>query len=277
MQAKKVNGSVSPTTHPPRRWRWTARIASLALLACAATLCVAWAFTPARGHRVDQVEVVAEFPHDVEAFTQGLAIVDGQLYEGTGQYGRSELRKVDLETGRVLQRVPLDRRYFGEGIAIWGDRIIQLTWKAGLAIVYDKETLKPLGTFRYEGEGWGLTHDGEHLIISDGSSTLRFLDPKTFKVVRRLPVTNNRRRVTRLNELEYVNGDIWANVWMEDYLVRINPENGEVVSTVDLRGLMPRRPHEQAVLNGIAYDDKSGRLFVTGKLWPTLFEIKLKP
>lgn len=272
-----MNGPASNTANAPRRWRWSARIASLAVLAGAASLCAAWAFAPARGHRVDQVEVVAEFPHDVEAFTQGLAIVDGQLYEGTGQYGRSELRKVDLETGRVLQRVPLDRRYFGEGIAIWGDRIIQLTWKAGLAIVYDRETLKPLGTFRYEGEGWGVTHDGAHLIISDGSSTLRFLDPKTFQVVRRLPVTNNRRRVTRLNELEYINGEIWANVWMEDYLVRINPENGEVVSTVDLRGLMPRRPHEQAVLNGIAYDDQSGRLFVTGKLWPKLFEIKRKP
>lgn len=222
-------------------------------------------------------EVVAQYPHDDTAYCQGLVYRDGVLYEGTGRYGQSTLRKVDLVSGKVLQRVDLHRQLFGEGTTVYGDRIIQLTWKSGIGIVYDRVSFQQVTQFRISGEGWGITHDGRQLIMSDGSPTLRFLDPDTFQVQRRLTVQSGRQRVTRLNELEYIEGEIWANVWGEEYLARISPETGLVLGWVNLRGLKPsslRRDHE-AVLNGIAYDSKDKRIFVTGKNWPQLYEIRL--
>jgi len=221
--------------------------------------------------------VVNEFKHDHHAYTQGLVFADGFLYEGTGKLGESTLRKTELKSGKVLRSHSLDRRMFGEGITIWGDQIIQLTWRSHVAIVYDKETFRELHRFRYSGEGWGLTHNGTHLIMSDGSSTLRFLDPKTFKVVRRLLVHNQGRRLGHLNELEYVGGEILANIWTEDWIARISPETGRVTGWINLRGLLPGRTGRDAVLNGIAYDPEGNRLFVTGKNWPTLFEIRVTP
>ncbi len=222
-------------------------------------------------------EVVAQYPHDDNAYCQGLVYRDGVLYEGTGRYGQSTLRKVDLVSGKVLQRVDLHRQLFGEGTTVYGDRIIQLTWKSGIGIVYDKVSFEQLMQFRISGEGWGITHDGRQLIMSDGSPTLRFLNPDTFQVQRRLTVQSGRQRVTRLNELEYIEGEIWANVWGEEYLARISPETGLVLGWVDLRGLKPTslRHNREAVLNGIAYDSEDKRIFVTGKNWPQLYEIRL--
>ena len=223
-------------------------------------------------------EVVNEFPHDRSAYCQGLVFDDeGKLFEGTGQYGESVLREVDLQTGRPNRQVRLNRRVFGEGITIFQDKIYQLTWKRKAGYIYDKTTFKVVGTFRYKGEGWGITNDDKHLIISDGTSTLRFLDPKTFKVVKKLAVRYNGRLVPELNELEFIDGEIWANVWFKDLIARISPTTGEVVAWVNLAGLYPARlrAERDAVLNGIAYDKKSQRLFVTGKRWPKLFEIKL--
>ena len=224
-------------------------------------------------------EIVKEYPHDPESFTQGLEwLGDGTLLEGTGQNGKSKLRIVRLEDGAATQEVDLDPTLFGEGTTVWNDRIYQLTWRSGVAIVYDRQTLKELKRFEYKGEGWGLTHDDKHLIMSDGSSTLQFRDPETFAVVKTIKVFGNGRRIAKLNELEVVNGQILANVWREDVIVRISPENGQVTGWIDLSGL-PRyvRPHAEAVLNGIAYDADGDRLFVTGKNWPKLFEIRLLP
>ena len=259
-------------------WRRSAKIALLAVVSVGVSAYFVWAFRPAAADAAAPVyryKIVKRYPHDSKAYCQGLCVDRGKLYEGTGQYGFSEVRLVNLETGRPEKRVPLDRRYFGEGITVWGNYIIQLTWKAGLAIVYDKATFKPVGSFPYQGEGWGITHDGRNLIVSDGTSRLRFFDPKTFKVARQLTVRLNGRPRDQLNELEYINGEIWANVWHEDYIVRIDPKTGNVNSVVDLRGLLRRLPHQEAVLNGIAYDKENDRLFVTGKHWPSLFEIEL--
>jgi len=224
-------------------------------------------------------EIVHTYPHDPQAFSQGLAFADGFVYEGTGRYGRSTLRQVDLESGKVLKYVPLPREIFGEGITIFGSRIIQLTWQNRVGLIYDKESLKPQDTFRYKGEGWGLTTDGRRLVMSDGSATLRFLDPKTFRVVDTVTVRSRGAPVDRLNELEYVEGEIYANVWGTDRIARIAPKTGEVLGWIDLAGLL--RPAERvnidAVLNGIAYDAPTKRLFVTGKLWPKLFEIRVVP
>ena len=219
-------------------------------------------------------EVVATVPHDPTAFTQGLSIHNGSLYEGTGQYGESTLRRVELATGRVEKMVTLSNYYFGEGITILGDRLYQLTWQNNLAFVYDVETLDRVGTFRYDGEGWGLTHDGTHLIVSDGSASLRFHDPETFEVVRLLSVRSGGNPVNNLNELEFINGEIWANLWYQDRIARISPETGAVMGWIDLGGLYPlsRRASED-VLNGIAYDADADRLYVTGKNWPWLYEI----
>ncbi|MCH2113626.1 MAG: glutaminyl-peptide cyclotransferase [Pirellulales bacterium] len=224
-------------------------------------------------------EVVNTYTHDSHAFCQGLAFSKGVLYEGTGKYGKSTLRRVDLATGEVLQQVQLDRNLFGEGITIWDDRIYQLTWRSGVGIIYDKKTFAKLETFRFRGEGWGLTHDEEHLILSDGSSVLYFLNPTTFREVRRVVVRDGGIPVANLNELEYVEGKILANVWGSDQIARIAPETGEVIARINLRGLAPpeTRRNPDAVLNGIAYDAKNQRLFVTGKNWPTLYEIRLKP
>jgi len=224
-------------------------------------------------------EVLHTYPHDPKAFCQGLVFEDGVLYEGTGQYGRSTLRKVDLTTGRVLQVRRLGPALFGEGITAYNDEIIQLTWKRGLGFVFERQSFRQRRSFRYAGEGWGLTYDGQQLIISDGSAVLRFLDPKTFRVVRKLTVRSRGTPLSRLNELEYVEGEIFANVWGTDFIARISPDTGKVSGWIDLRGLL--KPHErhsqEAVLNGIAFDRKQGRLFVTGKYWPKLVEIRLVP
>jgi glutamine cyclotransferase len=229
------------------------------------------AATPVFGY-----EVVNVYPHDRDAFTQGLIYRDGVLFESTGLHGRSSLRKVRLETGEVLQQTTIDRRYFAEGLTDWGDRLVQLTWETGIAFVYDLATFKQSGTFTYRGEGWGLTHDGRRLIMSDGTPTLRFLDPQTFQVVGQVQVQDRGLPVEDLNELEFVNGEIYANVWMTERIAIIAPGTGQVTAWINLAGLMPRGGSADAVLNGIAYDAARKRLFVTGKLWPRLFEIRIR-
>jgi glutaminyl-peptide cyclotransferase len=216
------------------------------------------------------------YPHDPKAFTQGLQYLDGVMYEGTGQVGQSSIRKVDLPTGNVLKKRDVPAPHFGEGITVWKSSIIELTWQTNVAFVYDKTTFEPLRTFKYAGEGWGLTHDGSNLVMSDGSDELRVLDPVTFAERRRIAVTAAGAPLRNLNELEFVKGEILANVWQTEYIARINPTSGKVVGYIDLHGLLT--PAERAstdVLNGIAYDAKGDRLFVTGKWWPKLFEIKL--
>jgi len=235
----------------------------------------AGASVPVYGYRV-----VRSYPHDPGAFTQGLVYHDGFLYEGTGMHGRSSIRRVRLETGEVLQMRHLDPRYFGEGIAIWRDSLIQLTWQSGIGFVYDLKSFEPRRTFTYPGEGWGLTHDGKRLIMSDGSAsgTLRFLDPQTLRETGRLTVRDGGKPVAELNELEFVKGEIYANVWNTERIARINPESGAVTGWIDLRGLLdPREAAGVDVLNGIAYDAAKDRLFVTGKLWPRIFEIQVVP
>ncbi|MEJ2363496.1 MAG: glutaminyl-peptide cyclotransferase [Deltaproteobacteria bacterium] len=229
---------------------------------------------PTFGYRI-----VNRYPHDPNAFTQGLVFVDGFLFEGTGLHGRSSLRKVELATGTILQRINLPARLFGEGVTVFGNKVIQLTWRANLGFVYDKDTFQLIETFHYPTEGWGITHDGEQLIMSDGTSTLYFLHPDTYKRVGLLKVHDRKVPVSALNELEYVQGLIFANVWRTNKIAQISPETGEVLAWIDLRGLL--RPQDRVqrvdVLNGIAYDQVNNRLFVTGKLWPRLFEIKLIP
>lgn len=227
-------------------------------------------------------QVVKSYPHDRAAFTQGLVYRDGYLYESTGLEGKSTLRKVDLNTGRVLQQYDLLPNYFGEGLTDWGPHLIQLTYQTQTGFVYDRETLTLKSSFAYSGEGWGLTQDGTRLIMSDGTSTLRFLDPVTFSEKGRVTVRDGGQPVVDLNELEYVRGEIYANVWRTDRIARISPATGEVVGWIDLRNLVkpgeiPRSSpsFEAAVLNGIAYDAAKDRLFVTGKLWPKLFEIRV--
>lgn len=222
-------------------------------------------------------EIVRTYPHDPTAFTQGLIYRDGFLYEGTGLTGRSTLRRVRLETGEILGQVSLGEQHFGEGVTDWGDRLLQLTWMSHLGFVYERSTLEVVRTFEYQGEGWGLTHDRSTLIMSDGSSRLRFFDPTTFEEVGSVLVRDGAAPVERLNELEYVRDAIYANVWQTDRIAIITPATGQVTGWVDLKGLWAARERSSpdAVLNGIAYDAEGDRLFVTGKLWPKLFEIKL--
>lgn len=222
--------------------------------------------------------VVRTFPHDRDAFTQGLQFIDGVLYEGTGLNGRSSVRRVDLETGKVLQQRDVPSQYFGEGLTRYKDELFQLTWQSGVAFVYDARTFAPVRQLRYTGEGWGLTTDGSSLIMSDGTDALRFLDPVTFAERRRVRVTADGKPVRELNELEWVKGDVLANVWQTDEVARIDPATGKVKAWLDLGGLLtPRERAATDVLNGIAYDAAGDRLFVTGKLWPKLFEIRLVP
>jgi len=222
-------------------------------------------------------EVVNTFAHDQKAFTQGLVFENGVLYEGTGLPGRSTLRKVELETGNILKMHKLTPEFFGEGITIYRDNVIQLTYKENVGFVYSKDTFELLRKFNYPTEGWGITHNGTHLIMSDGTPTLYFLDPETFEQVSRIRVYDRNVSVWGLNELEYVEGQIYANVWPTERIVRIAPETGRVTGWIDMKGLLARQDYTgyEDVLNGIAYDKKSGRLFVTGKFWPKLFEIKL--
>lgn len=223
--------------------------------------------------------VVNIYPHDPEAFTEGLVFDRDILYEGTGLQGRSNLRKVDLATGKVLQQLDLAPAFFGEGITILGNRIYQLTWQSHQGFVYDKSSLTQQQEFSYPTEGWGLTNDGTRLIMSDGTARLYFRDPTTMAEVGHVDVYDEHGPVLNLNELEYVQGEIYANVWQTDRIARINPTSGRVVGWIDLTGLAPQpeRTNADAVLNGIAYMPEADRLFVTGKLWPTLFEIKLQP
>jgi glutaminyl-peptide cyclotransferase len=223
--------------------------------------------------------VVQSFPHDSEAFTQGLVYHDGFLYEGTGLQGRSSLRKVRLEAGEVVQRLDLPYEYFGEGIAIVRDQILQLTWKSQVGFVYDLRTFQRLRQFSYAGEGWGLTSKRAEVYMSDGGSDIRVLDASTLSEKRRIHVHDGPKAIDQLNELEYVEGQIFANIWQTNRIARISPQTGDVVGWIDLSGLLsPMYQLERgAVLNGIAYDSLRKRLFVTGKLWPRVFEIRLIP
>jgi glutaminyl-peptide cyclotransferase len=233
---------------------------------------------PPASRHADGYQVVHVYPHDSHAFTQGLICVDGHLYESTGLNGRSSLRMVDLSTGQVLQKYDLPPEYFGEGITDWGSNLIQLTWKAHTGFVYDRFSFSLLRTFKYEGEGWGLTHDKKQLIMSDGTSYLRFLDPNSFRETRRIRVTDETGLpIEKLNELEYLHGEVYANIWQSDEIVRISPSTGKVLGWIDLSGMIDKRELESAdaVMNGIAYDSIGDRLFVTGKLWPKLFEIRV--
>jgi glutaminyl-peptide cyclotransferase len=223
------------------------------------------------------VRVVHRYPHDPAAFTQGLFFRDGRLYESTGLNGRSSIREVDLRTGAVLRQRALEQRHFGEGIIDWRDEIIALTWRGGEGLVFGLADFAPRRTFRYSGEGWGLTRDDRRIIMSDGTSELRFLDPTTLRETRRVTVTLRGRPLREINELEWINGEVFANVWQTNNIVRIDPDSGRVTGAIDLTGLLPaaERTRETDVLNGIA--TLNGRIFVTGKNWPWLYEIELVP
>ncbi len=227
---------------------------------------------------VDGYTIVNTFTHDASSFTQGLVYDGGRLLESQGQYGESSLRLVELESGKVLKKLPLEARYFAEGCAVLGGLVYQLTWREGVVFVYDARELRSVGSFQLAGEGWGLTTDGTQLILSDGSDTLRFVDPKSQQVVRRVAVRFAGRPLLQLNELEWVEGEVWANVWHSEFIARIDPKTGEVLGTIDLRGLLPaaERRDPESVLNGIAYDAAKKRIFVTGKRWPKLFEIRVQ-
>ncbi len=232
----------------------------------------------AAGMPVYGYRVIATYPHDPDAFTQGLVYYQGDFYEGTGLHGRSSLRKVDLETGRALQFRALPDQYFGEGVTLFNDRLYQLTWQSHVGFIYDRASFDFLTSFQYPTEGWGLTQNGRELIMSDGTPTLHFLDPETLQELRQVSVRDDKGPVWRLNELEYIDGEVFANVWQTDRIARIDPETGRVTAWIDLSGLLPPADRTGAdVLNGIAWDASGGRLFVTGKLWPKLFQIELTP
>jgi glutaminyl-peptide cyclotransferase len=236
---------------------------------------LAWADIP-----VYDARVVHAYPHDRQAFTEGLFYLGGFFYESTGLNGRSQIRKVDPASGRVLQSRDLAPAYFGEGIVAWRGRLLQLTWIDHVGFIYDLATFRPLGQFHYPGEGWALTRNAHEIIMSDGTPQLRFLDPATLRETRRLTVTADGVPVKNLNELEWVKGEILANIWLTDRIARIDPVTGHVVGWIDLAGLVTPQDtggNEDAVANGIAYDAARDRLFVTGKLWPELFEIRLAP
>jgi len=222
-------------------------------------------------------KVINIYPHDQNAFTEGLVFEDGFLYEGTGLHGYSNLRRVKLETGEILQICELPPQFFGEGVTIYGNKIIQLTWQSHIGFVYDKYSFKLLQEFNYPDEGWGITHDGKHLIMSDGTATLHLLDPETFKEISQIEVSANDIPVTRINELEYIQGEIYANIWQTERIARIDPLTGQVIGWIDLKGILSLKDDSETVdvLNGIAYDLKNSRLFMTGKFWPKLFEIEL--
>src|SRR5262245_42829367 len=221
--------------------------------------------------------VVKTYPHDRTAFTQGLEYRDGFLYEATGLVGHSAVRKLNLDTGKVLQSFDVPQPFFGEGITVFNQQIFELTWQTQTGFIYDKPTFRLLRSFNYSGEGWGLANDGKQIYMTDGSSQIRIWDPATLKEVRRINVLDGTKPVTALNELEFVKGEIFANVWQTDRIARISPADGRVLGWIDLSGILPaaERASSDAVLNGIAYDSTADRLFVTGKLWPKLFEIKI--
>ena len=222
-------------------------------------------------------KIINIYPHDTKAFTQGLVILNGTLYEGTGLNGQSSLRKVELETGKIIKIRNLSSDFFGEGVTIFNDRIIQLTWRSNVGFVYNIDTFELIEQFNYSTEGWGFTHNGMNLIMSDGTATLYFLDPKTFEVIDQIDVFDYNGPVVRLNELEYINGEIYANVWQTDRIAIISPSSGRVTGWINLSGLLNNEVANESagVLNGIAYDADFERLLVTGKFWPKLFEIEL--
>lgn len=228
---------------------------------------------------VERVEIVRTFPHDSRAFTEGLLYLDGRIYESTGMEGRSSIREVRLEDGKVVRQAVIPPQYFGEGLVNWGTRLISLTWQNGIGFIWDRATFRKLGEWRYPGEGWALTQNGHEIIMSDGTPQLRFLDPATLKEKRRVTVTAAGARVSRLNELEWVKGDVLANIWQTDRIARIDPATGRVKAWIDLSALSTGVPKRTAddVLNGIAYDAKGDRLFVTGKNWPRLYQIRVIP
>ncbi len=244
----------------------------LLLLLLASSLSLAQEQVPRYGYAV-----VNTYPHNIEAFTQGLVYHDGYLFEGTGKNGRSSLSKINLEDGTVVMSKDLSQRYFGEGIEIVDDKIYQLTWQSHLVFVYDKTTFESVASHYNATQGWGLAYDGEHLILSDGSATLQFMDPETFAPQRKVEVKLADNAIYQLNELEYIDGEVWANVWQTDYILRIDPATGAVNSIIDLSGLsdLTQLGSSEAVLNGIAWDAEGERLFVTGKHWAHLFEIEL--
>ena len=223
-------------------------------------------------------EMVDSFPHDPDAFLQGLVWHDGGFYESTGLYGESTLRRVEFPSGRVLKKISLSPELFGEGVALVGDHLVQITWQTHRGFVYDRETFHQIKEFSYPTEGWGITFDGTNLIMSDGSSTLTYLDPETYQPIKTLNVTMNGRAIKDLNELEFIEGEIWSNVWQTDMILRIDPQTGKVTSYLDMRGVLPRefRTGHEDVLNGIAYDAEHKRIFISGKKWPRIIEIKLK-
>jgi len=247
------------------------------VLFAALTACACGPASQAGGIAEYTYQIVHTYPHDRTSYTQGLLYQDGVLYEGTGMYEESRIRKVKLETGEVLQNRDIPGQYFGEGIIIWKDRLLELTWKSEKGFIYDLATFTPKSEFAYPGEGWGLTTDGKRIIMSDGSAELRFWDPETLRETGRITVTEDGRPLEQLNELEWVKGEIYANVYQTERIVRIDPNSGKVVGTIDCRGLLTAadRNDQTDVLNGIAYDAKGDRLFITGKRWPKLFEIKL--
>ena len=259
----------------------------LALLGVAAILLAVWAVQcrapgstlPVSLDENMTFEVINIYPHDPRAFTQGLIYLDGYLYESTGLYGESSLRRVALETGEVLEKIDLSPDYFGEGLTYWEDTLVQLTWREGTGFVYNRADFSLLESFTYSTEGWGLTQDGERLIMSDGTATLFFLDPETFLAEDTVVVTFHGEEVRRINELEFIQGEVYANIWQTDQIVRIDPDTGQVLGWIDLGSILPAqaRQADTDVLNGIAYDSARDRLFVTGKRWPYLYEIRLIP
>lgn len=217
------------------------------------------------------------WPHDRRAYTQGLIYRDGILWESTGQYGSSSLRKVELKTGKVIKQISVPRQYFAEGMTVFHNKVFQLTWQEHKGFIYDPETFQKQGEFDYTGEGWGLTHDGQSLIMSDGTNQIRFLDPVTLKTTRTVHIFDAGEPVNQLNELEYIDGEIYANIWQSDRIVRLDPKTGKILGWIDMTGLLKTkdRTGEEDVLNGIAYDEAGKRLFVTGKMWPKLFEVEI--
>ncbi len=234
---------------------------------------------PASAAPVSGYKVVGTYPHSTASYTEGFFYLDGLFYEGTGLERHSFVKVIDPATGKAVQQLELPPQYFGEGIVDWGPNLYEWTWKSHVCFVYDRFTLRPVKQFTYTGEGWGMTHTAKQIITSDGTATLRFRDPATFAEVRSIAVKDGSQTIDQLNELEYIKGEIYANVWHQDRIARISPRDGRVLGWIDLSGILPddQRIDAESVLNGIAYDAQHDRLFVTGKQWPTIFEIKLVP
>jgi glutaminyl-peptide cyclotransferase len=249
------------------------RMVAVALAACLLTASPSWA-APILGYKV-----VAKFPHSTASYTEGFFYLDGLFYEGTGIEGHSALLAIEPQTGRIVQKRDLPPQYFGEGIIDWGPNVYQWTWQTHVGFVYDRFSLRPIRQFTYSGEGWGMTRTAREIITSDGSAILRFRDPVTFQETRHLVVKDGATEVDQLNELEFIKGEIYANIWHSDRIARISPRDGHVIAWIDFSGLLPadQMINQESVLNGIAYDPKGDRLFVTGKQWPAIFEVKVVP